>query len=909
MNIANEQIINFIWDMVFVLMADITICYLINRKNQRKEIIKTSILLLATLIMNIILGVTTKVNLSILLLGYEVICWIIIIDAIIANKKNISITLNKNEKLLMIISIFIGILAIIILFKSNVFYISPMKDNIYIGNYYFNADTHRSIVQISSAKDVTHKIHPLYRFIVLPIMLPLIIMNELLKGHVYFYYLEIISAYVICFMQIICNALSAIIMYKILKKEKLKEPISILGTITFALSLSMIWASILPETYAITTITLLMFMYLYQRKNLFCVACAILAIGSNIMAIVPIGLILLVEIIKNRKKLKKFFYIMLIVAIVVGIITIPYLSKYITEWMYTSKSASETFTDSINYFLIPLLYGPNFIRNGSLFVQINIFEPIVAGLLGIFMIFAIIGYITNCKKIIPNVCLIYLIVAYGLHVIFGYGFVNGILYSPLYCWPFVLLISYGINYIYEKINKKKIFIIMLVSLILSVLIYNFKWVIKMGDYLHQEEFNISTQKNGGIYKYLKNGDYFETLFYYNEALYRCSDGKEIVKHIDQLMVEEDYVVGLLKDSNWFKIYFEDNELKLNISNRIETIEKDNFYIFGMGLRKKFILTKENDTKYKLIEYDTKKDILTNLTIEKIDYKNYTIFFNNNIKIYENEYGIYIETEGQIETLDDSIYINIPNFAGYEHEEQLKILFNEVMVNITEDGPKPNFIAYDGVWYRDACIVAKVLQETNNLEQIYTWINSIDKIYDEQNGVKEADNLGQVLYLISLTKNKNQLIIEKVLQEAENLRTEDGYIDGFTDGNKHPVYQTKWLIYGMEELGIDSFYYKVPDIIDSYAELLWFYKEENTHKIKNNDRWQYLEFANLHYNKSKINYRNTMYPISNEILPSKANFENMNLLNKNFSKAHIVTPHAWSASEMFLYLLDLDRGNV
>ena len=98
MNIANEQIINFIWDMVFVLMADITICYLINRKNQRKEIIKTSILLLATLIMNIILGVTTKVNLSMLLLGYEVICWIIIIDAIIANKKNISITLNKNEK-------------------------------------------------------------------------------------------------------------------------------------------------------------------------------------------------------------------------------------------------------------------------------------------------------------------------------------------------------------------------------------------------------------------------------------------------------------------------------------------------------------------------------------------------------------------------------------------------------------------------------------------------------------------------------------------------------------------------------------------------------------------------------------------------------------------------------------------
>lgn len=909
MDIANEQIINFIWDMVFVLIAGITICYLINRKNQRKEIIKTGILLLVTLIINIVLGVVTKINLGILLLGYEVVCWITIIDAIIANKKNILIKLDKNEKILMMVSIFIGVLAVIILLKSNVFYVSPMKDNRYIGNYYFNADTHRSIVQISSAKEVTHKIHPLYRFIALPIMLQLIIINELLRGHVYFYSLEIISAYVICFMQIICNAISAIIMYRILKEEKLKEPISILGTLIFIFSLSMIWTSILPETYAITTIALLMFMYLYQKKNPFCVAFAVLAIGSNIMAIVPIGLILLAEIIKNRKKLKKFFPIMLIVTIVAGIIIIPYLSKYVTEWMYTSKSVSETLTDSINYFLIPLLYGPNFIKNGSLFVQINTFEPIVVSLLGIFIIFAIIGYISNCKKVIPNVCLIYLIVAYGLHVVFGYGFVNGILYSPLYCWPFVLLISYGINYIYEKINKKEIFIIILVPLILSVLIYNLTWVIKMGDHLQREKFNIITYKNQGVYKYLKNGDYFETFFYNNGALYRCSDGKEIVKSIDQFMGEEDYMVGLLKDSNWFKIYFEDGKLKLNISNKIQTIEKDNFYIFGMGLRKKFLLTKENDEEYKLIEYDTRKDILTNLTIEKIDYKNYTIFFNNNIKIYENEYGIYIETEGQIETLDDSTYINIPNFTGYEHEEQLKILFNEVMINITEDGPKPNFIAYDGVWYRDACIVAKVLQETNNLEQIYTWINSIDKIYDEQNGIKEADNLGQVLYLISLAENKNQTLIEEVLKEAETLRTEEGYLDGFTDGNKHPVYQTKWLIYGMKELGLDSSYYKVPDITDSYAELLWFDRTGSRHKTRNNDRWQYLYFANLHYNKDKINYRNTMYPISNEILPNKANFENMNLLNENFAKVHIVTPHAWSASEMFLYLLDLDRGNI
>ena len=63
----------------------------------------------------------------------------------------------------------------------------------------------------------------------------------------------------------------------------------------------------------------------------------------------------------------------------------------------------------------------------------------------------------------------------------------------------------------------------------------------------------------------------------------------------------------------------------------------------------------------------------------------------------------------------------------------------------------SLIAYDGVWYRDATIIAKVLEETNNLEQITTWINNINKIYDEQNGVKEADNFTSKQVKVSSAK--------------------------------------------------------------------------------------------------------------------------------------------------------------
>ena len=52
----------------------------------------------------------------------------------------------------------------------------------------------------------------------------------------------------------------------------------------------------------------------------------------------------------------------------------------------------------------------------------------------------------------------------------------------------------------------------------------------------------------------------------------------------------------------------------------------------------------------------------------------------------------------------------------------------------------------------ACMV---LKQTNNTDLVSKWISSIDKIYDEQNfGIKEVDNLGELLYMISTQENKN-----------------------------------------------------------------------------------------------------------------------------------------------------------
>lgn len=148
-----------------------------------------------------------------------------------------------------------------------------------------------------------------------------------------------------------------------------------------------------------------------------------------------------------------------------------------------------------------------------------------------------------------------------------------------------------------------------------------------------------------------------------------------------------------------------------------------------------------------------------------------------------------------------------------------------MINITKDGPKPNFIAYKNSLYRDSAIIAMVLKKTDNVNQIEDWISKINNIYDMQNGCKEPDNLGQVLFLLSLIDSKNEKLVNDILEEAKGIKTEGEYINGITDGTYHPVYQTKWLIYGLKSLGLNYEEWKIPNIYDDYESLLWFEKAE------------------------------------------------------------------------------------
>lgn len=910
-----DTIINLIIDIIFIFTTT-NIVYCLLNKDKRKRI-NIIIFQTAWIILNIMLGlILSKLDVeiyTILLFFYEVICFIIIINTFIENKKRINwrFVTDKKEKLIILFSLIIGIIYLLVFAITNFRYIFPCSEYGTIGNLFFNADIHRGVLDLSNFTGLITYIHPLYRFINLPITLILSLLDTLLSAlEINAVNIYIINGYIITIVQIFLNSLSVLILYKILKKSKIHKSLCFIGSTLFIFSSTFMLLSILPETYAVTMFSLLLMIYLYINNKKSWIAVAPVTVGLNLMMILPVGVIILDILSRKIKKIsfsKKQKILFLIVALLLIIISVPickYFYKYIYRWS-DNTNIVESIKGSLNKFLIPFLLGTNFVNINPFFVQQDTANIGAIILFGIILINAIMGYIINARKsFLVNLCITQLIVGFVLHVIVGYGLNNGILYAPLYTWAFIILAINGFQYIY---NKNKVITPIIITIVFLIGIYNIIWFIDLRNNIAKQSFTIPYKQNSVQIDLKYENNEIESFRRSNTSIIQLSTGKEVLTDIDvQYVNNKNSITGILNNGKWFKIFTDGNKLLLNLSGNIKEITKEKFFIFGMGLREKYLLVKDN-SYYKLIRYSDKSEILKNIIVEDIDYENYIVYAKDikgeKIKIYENENGIYINEQ----TLDDSVKINIPSFEGYNHKKQLKILLNEVMVNITKEGPKPNFIAYDGVWYRDSAIVAMVLEKTDNLQQIEKWIESIDSIYDMQNGIEEADNLGQVLFLMSLIDNKNNDLINRIIEEAESLKNEEGYIDEITDGEYHPVYQTKWLIYGLKKLNLDYKKWNIPDINDSYEALMWFDKNENKNiNIKNTNRWIYIMFAYLHYNNETIEMLNTNYPMSLEYRPSKANFENLRIINNDFADSKIVVPHSWGAAEMFLYLLDLDR---
>ncbi|MEJ7589548.1 MAG: hypothetical protein WKI04_18510 [Ferruginibacter sp.] len=353
-----------------------------------------------------------------------------------------------------------------------------------------------------------------------------------------------------------------------------------------------------------------------------------------------------------------------------------------------------------------------------------------------------------------------------------------------------------------------------------------------------------------------------------------------------------------------------NKLRKKNHNHRELPAID-FFLFGMGNRKKMIY--KNGSLIDALNGNT----LFQWTINKelIIPSEYTVYIKTKeekeVIIFENEKGVFLKEGKKQQALAQS-NLNLPEFKGNSFAPVLKVLHHEILINIINGKPVPNFFVYQKPWYRDATLMAMVLKKTNNLRLIKDWIMGIRDPFDRNNhGISEADNPGQVLFLISLVGNAQHTVVKTVLDSLQQFikhSNEGAYIEGKTDYALHPVFQTKWIKYGLNSLHIaDSF--NIPKVYDSYSSLFWWHYKEAHVEGKRFDEgsgidYPYLVWAEDHFfNEHKGYVGDRSYPLSWEANASDANYPGMKIVDERYVSLKLSPPHTWHAAEMFLLLIE------
>lgn len=341
---------------------------------------------------------------------------------------------------------------------------------------------------------------------------------------------------------------------------------------------------------------------------------------------------------------------------------------------------------------------------------------------------------------------------------------------------------------------------------------------------------------------------------------------------------------------------------------VRTLPNITFFFFGMGDRIKMMYKSGNLVNAKTGKVLRRWKVKTALIVPSEYLVHLELENGKAVDIQEDTQGVYIYENG-LQVIMAESRLGLPTFSDKKFGPVLRVLHHEVLMNVDEGVPLPNFMVYKKPRYRDAAIMTMVLKKTDNLNLIVNWIANLKEPCDTNTeGSPEIDNLGQVLYLISTVSDRKHPLIEKVLETADSYKNST-YIEGKTDYAFHPVYQTKWLKFGLKSLGIAD-EYKIPLVYDNYATLVWWdYRTENVGGRQFDEttstKYPYLTWAEDHFSNQRrgiVSFSD--YPLSWESESRDADYEGMNVIDPIYAQIKLCIMHGWHASEMFLVLMDV-----
>ncbi|MFD2932966.1 hypothetical protein [Spirosoma flavum] len=343
-----------------------------------------------------------------------------------------------------------------------------------------------------------------------------------------------------------------------------------------------------------------------------------------------------------------------------------------------------------------------------------------------------------------------------------------------------------------------------------------------------------------------------------------------------------------------------------------------FFLFGMGDRLKLIYRNGRLLNALTGNIEEQWNVQQEIIVPSAYLVHLILADGQTVQIQEDETGVWLLQPTKRPKLIPGTrsQLNLPHFADKRFGPVLRVLHQEILINVIHGRPVPNFLVYQKPSYRDATLMAMVLHETNNLHLIHDWIMAIRDPFDRNNpGITEADNPGEVLFLVSLVSDKTHPAVQMALDSVQRFRYEN-YVRGKTDYVEHPVFQTKWLKYGLKSLNLPD-PYVIPKQYDSYSSLVWWaYTNEHIAGKKFSDdlsiNHPHFIWAEDHfYSRSRSNSTgipekrgivgNLDYPLSWEQQGSNAHYPGLTVLDKGLVKQTLAFPHTWHASEMFLLL--------
>lgn len=817
---------------------------------------------------------------------------------------------TDKEKKLMERLCFIGLFLVYFVFAFAYMYILKTPKQGYI----FGADTHRVFNDWNkfTSDHYRTKVHPLYVILIYPIF-------------AFFKFLGADAYFVAVLFNAVVTTTIVYLFYKILQRLSKDKPNVwlYLLTVLFAFSFSILDNTIKTESFAVGCLTLLLFwcwfVYNHDKQLRFkdyaiLIILGMLAVSMTITNYMQfmIGVSFLFIFRKHNSKKEFLNNVLLMIAVIIGSLALAFGLMWIQSLIFVT--AENAFIYAYKVF-IDILTGNNateevvYISTGSVTM---IFELIayyfglafVGGKLYpidkyVFIAPSVLTYIVavpmlvlfcyclyKCFKSKNRIVLPFVFVlAFEMILHWFYGSGTLVLYLLHASFAVLIIVFVGLQ---EEVGRtKKYFLYGLLVIAGVSVLHSMINILDLGGRLYKDS-GLSSQKlikqNWDFFIFVAVISLVAWLIKWIVNYYKTTDGlKEAGFKSFYFRGITAICLSIILGCCFISIDIEDRE-----AERIASLPPTHI-LMGLGQREKYYLMQEGE-KYSFYYYDVEtresQKVEEGITLLEYDSINYTAYCVdkdlNELKIYEDEEGIYLKRNKVLEVLDDR-KVNIPDFSECSVSELLKVSFYEAMVNCVPGGFCANYLYKPDLIGVGSGVMGLMLSATDNLSEL-------DLMVD----LESMNHYGELLFLLTLEEELPVSTINQVIEKSKQ-SVQNGLVCD-------SLYQTAWTKLALEKLGRDSSWCEYNHENPVYQEC-WFYEESTAENYTDNilkigerllvfeRNWNpYNDIAKLHYYNIKASFQTEA-----RYLCSYEYYDGMRL-----------SPGLRCASELFMYLLEYDK---